>query len=208
LAGNIPDNSVIWDPFAGHGGNLLAGFRAAKANGSAVKLAGFEINQAVAKNANKLLSLTGIPAEIVVEDALHSQHVQAETILSVPPLGMRLHKPYETKFGTTNEGDIAVLVEICKSLKPGGRAVILTTRGWTARGNASAKLREWLSQNFHVVALIGLPPVLSGASLAPLLVVIDNKEPGPTLIADLGSDWIDQLSPNSEIQTSIQQRSQ
>lgn len=91
-----------------------------------------------------------------------------------------------------------------QALKPNGRAVLLTSRSWTYREGDASRLRSYLSERYRVVALIGLPATLSQFSSLPLLMtVIDLSDNGPTLVGDLGDDWLEELSDGGAVWSDI-----
>lgn len=55
--------------------------------------------------------------------------------------------------------------------------------------------RRFLASDYRVGALIGLPArVLEPTAVRAVLLVIDHAEPGETFVAQLGEDWVAQLS--------------
>lgn len=199
LAGPLPENSTFFDPFAGRGGLLLTAASQASVSEGAVKCVGFEVNPEVAVLARKTLDLCGWNIDIQERDSLANPLPKVETIVTTPPFGMRMSVPVETAFGLVTDGDVAILARIVDALQPGGRAVVLTTRGWTAKSGSSQLLREWLSQNIRVTALIGVPTLTDGTSVPQLLVVLDRLTPSDTLVADLGADWATELASGASL---------
>lgn len=188
-------DSVV-DPFAGLGGGIFAAHRASR--GRSVRLLGTEINSNLANDATRLLRLSGIDTEIRNADSFTAEVQTADLVLSNPPFGSRLSRPYVAPFGQTKDGDLAVLDVVARSLNKGGRAVIVTPKSWAIRRSAEP-MRKWLAENFWIKALVSLPPLLQGsASFSPLLVVVENRPPSQTLVAALERDWETQLGASGE----------
>ena len=119
--------------------------------------------------------------------------------MSSPPFGIRLSEPVSLEFGRARDADVASIAWAAKALAPGGRAVLLTPRGWTFRSGASAQLRAWLAENYRVTGLIGLPAVSRLTGMPLLLLVLDALPTSQTVVADLSDDWKEQLAPGSEL---------
>ena len=125
--------------------------------------------------------------------------------VSIPPLGIRRTSPIDTPFGPTSNGDLVALVQIATSLKPNGVAACLVAPGWTWQVSREAlEFRNWLSTNFHVVALISMPAVLDSTRIKPVVLVIRNSAPGETIVGTMGDDWLEQSQPQGELFQQIQ----
>lgn len=194
-----------FDPFAGFGGSLAA--LSLSTHGSEAILSGHELNPETQEAANALLSLTGKFSVVAHMDSLASSWGSPNVIVSSPPLGLRLPEPIATPIGRTSDGDVAAIALSAEALKDDGRAVLLTTRGWTFRAGPAERLRRWLTGNVSVTALIGIPPVLRITGVPLLITVIDKSAPGDTLVANLESDWREQLAPGGELAALLTRRS-
>lgn len=188
---------TILDPFAGAGGVLLA--TAATLPDITVPVQGYEINAEVRELCGRLLELAGVPFELRSTDSLADAWEPADVVVTNPPMGIRTRETLTFPFGRTNNGEVAAIARGVQALRNGGRAVLTTTRSWTFRSGDAAALREWLSENYRVTALIGLPSVLPGTQVAPLITVVDAAAPSATVVADLSTDWQEQLAPDSEL---------
>jgi hypothetical protein len=190
----------VFDPFVGLGASLIAMLKPTPAANPA--LLGHEINPSILQTAKRLMELLSVPANLSKTDSCTNPWPKTDVIVSVLPLGLRLPEPVELPFGLTRDADVASIYWAAEALNPGGRAVLLTSRGWTGRTSA-ARLRQWLTENIRVTALIGLPALNKATALQSLLVVIDKTPQGDTVIADLGEDWLNQLSPDTDLWNQI-----
>jgi len=186
----------VFDPFAGFGGTLLSVRGIVDGD---VSLRGNDINPSAFRVASRLTSLLALDASFERVDSFSTVWPQSDVIVSTPPFGLRLNQPVTLEFGRVRDGDAASIALAAKALSPGGRAVLLTTRGWTFRSGTSAEMRSWLADNYRVSGLVGLPPVSSLTGLPLLLVVIDALPPAQTVVADLADDWKEQITPGSEL---------
>ena len=198
---SVLSSESVFDPFVGLGTSLIATCKPTpSANPS---LLGYETNTSILQTAKRLMELLSVPANLSKTDSCTQPWPKTDVIVSVLPLGLRLPEPVELPFGPTREADVASIYWAAEALNPGGRAVLLTSRGWTGRTGSSARLRQWLTENIRVTALIGLPALNKATALQSLLVVIDKTPQGDTVIADLGEDWLNQLSPDTDLWNQI-----
>lgn len=188
---------VVFDAFAGSG-NLLFSAAAQQARPDEdVVLSGWEINSSARELSERLANLLGLHVTIDLVDSSRSNWPSCDVLLSVPPFGMRLEEPAEMPFGTAKDIDVASIGWAANALRPNGRAVLLTTRGWTFRSGSASRLRSWLSETVQITGLIGLPSVSPLTNIPLLLIVIDKTVLGETVVADLGDDWVEQLTPGT-----------
>ena len=192
---------LVFDPFVGLGGSLIA--VSGSTPSSNLKLTGYEINPTALQAAKKLIDILNVPARLSNTDSLRNPWPKTDVIISAIPPGLRLSEAVELPFGSTREADIASIYWAAEALNPGGRAVLLTSRGWTGRSGSAAKLRKWLTENIRITALIGLPSVSKLTAIPFLLVVIDKVPSGDTVIADLSEDWYTQLWPETDLWNQI-----
>jgi hypothetical protein len=197
----VRPKEIVFDPFAGFGG-LLASVQLTS-NGDAGQLLGYDINRTAHEVASKLLSLLDCKDDLSCVDSRTQQWPKSNVIISAPPFGLRLEEATELPFGRAREVDVAAIAWAAQALKPGGRAVLLTSRGWTFRSSSSAALRSWLANNYRVTALVGLPAVSPITQIPLMLVVIDNTPPTTTVVADLSDDWFEQLAAGTELSQSL-----
>ena len=194
---NVHPGETVFDPFAGFGG-LLASVELV-GQGQVGQLMGYEINQTAHEVASKVLSLLGREDNLSCVDSRTQQWPISNVVISSPPFGLRLDEAIDFPFGRVREVDVAAVAWSAQALKPGGRAVLLTSRGWTFRSGSSSALRSWLASNYRVTALVGLPAVSPITQIPLMLVVIDNSPPSSTVVADLTDDWFEQLSAGTEL---------
>jgi len=196
---------VVFDPFAGFGGLLLAAATYPSAI-QGIDISGNDINPTAHAIAQRLLNLLGHGGEVRWEDSTVKPWPQADIVMSTPPIGIKLNEATQLPFGQVRDMDVAAIAWAAEALKPGGRAVLLTSRGWTFRSGDAARLRSWLAENYHVAALIGLPSVSRLTTMPMLLTVIDKLPSSESIIADLTDDWQMQLAPSSELTRLLKRR--
>jgi type I restriction-modification system DNA methylase subunit len=191
----LSDPGLLVDPACGIGSTLWAAESEMRTRSIPIRLVGIEINGEVAEAARAMAAVLGVEAEISQGDALRSIP-ECRYIVCQPPLGLRLRDAVAlTSVDGTRDGELAFVDRCCSALLPGGRAVLQLGRGWLFRRGDAGRVREWLSDRFHVVSIIGLPSgAVAGTAIPSCLVVIDAAAPGPTLVADLDDDWQQQLS--------------
>lgn len=200
---------TIFDPFLGVGDTFVA--LASRHSGNP-KFQGWDVNRQTLSSAkiflnggqeygsyNLRLDQSNVALDCV--DSFKEPWPKVDLVISAPPIGIRLTEPCLGPSFVTRDGEVAVIDKAVNALKVGGRAVLLTSRGWTFRAGDSAKLRDMLASrsDINVTALIGLPSILPGTSIEPCLVVIDRIPKSDTIVAELGADWRDQLQVGGQI---------
>lgn len=197
LAGSKLNGTVV-DPFCGLGTYLWNSIDHAVGHGTGLREAvGVELNQVTAETTRSLAATAPIPVTIINGDGYGVNLPLSECVVAAPPLGMRLQeKPHLLDGTTTNDGELAAIDRCVRLLKPGGRAVLHLSRGFTFKSNGEG-YREYLATHLRVAALIGLPSgALTGTRIPSVLLVLEAAEPSLTFIAQLGEDWEDQLASN------------
>lgn len=185
---------LVMDPFCGVGTCLWA--TAALADVS--ELYGVDLNGHARELASRFAAFGGYQqAEIVAGDSLTATPWRnADIVVANPPFGTRLPSPIAMESGAScAEADLVVVERAARALRPGGRAVIVVPPSVLSREGAAERVRQWVSEQVRVVAVIGLPHGLFGAAtrIAVALLVLERSEPTETLVARLGDDWADQL---------------
>jgi type I restriction-modification system DNA methylase subunit len=204
LVGNLSGVKAFYDPFAGSGSNTReAWIRFGLISEEKIQITGREINSSVVELAEVLNSASKSHVTMELGNSFMLPSVSADLVITVPPLGMRLNEPIETPFGSTKNGDIAAIALAVSSLKPNGVAAMISPPGWTWSKEGQA-LRDWLSQNYHVIALLGLPPVLNKfTAISPVALVVRNSAPGKTVVGTLREDWLTQSSDDQELKRAV-----
>ena len=204
LVGNLSGVKAFYDPFAGSGSNTReAWIRFGLTSEEKIQITGREINSSVEELAELLNSASKSHVMMELGNSFMLPSVSADLVVTVPPLGMRLNEPIETPFGSTKNGDIAAIALAVSSLKPNGVAAMISPPGWTWSKEGQA-LRDWLSQNYHVIALLGLPPVLNKVTaISPVALVVRNSVPGQTVVGTLKEDWLTQSSDDQELKRAV-----
>jgi hypothetical protein len=204
LVGNLSGVKAFYDPFAGSGSNTReAWIRFGLISEEKIQITGREINSSVVELAEVLNSASKSHVTMELGNSFMLPSVLADLVITVPPLGMRLNEPIETPFGSTKNGDIAAIALAVSSLKPNGVAAMISPPGWTWSKEGQA-LRDWLSQNYHVIALLSLPPVLNKVTaISPVALVVRNSVPGETVVGTLKEDWLTQSSEDQELKRAV-----
>lgn len=204
LVGNLSGVKVFYDPFAGSGSNTReAWIRFGLSSEEKIQITGREINSSAVELAEVLNSASKSHVTMELGNSFMLPSVSADLVVTVPPLGMRLNEPIETPFGSTKNCDIAAIALAVSSLKPNGVAAMISPPGWTWSKEGQA-LRDWLSQNYHVIALLSLPPVLNKVTaISPVALVVRNSVPGETVVGTLKEDWLTQSSEDQELKRAM-----
>ncbi|SRR6266567_3196441 len=186
--------AIVLDPFCGSGSLLWHASQVA-APDARLTLIGQDVNKTITALARQLARLVPGGIEIRLGDSLSGELPSADYIITQPPLIPRLQRTHQLSDGQgTKDADVAILDRCLRTLRPGGRAVISTTRAWLWRESASG-YRRWLAGHAHVVALIGLPRgAFADTSIDSVITVLAAAPPGETFVAQLGLDWITELS--------------
>jgi hypothetical protein len=194
------------DPFSGSGATLREFVLRSKLNNSSIgSVDGIEINSRTAEMSRLFNSLIDTSIKVITGDSITTPKELVDVSVSIPPVGIRRTSPIDTPFGPTSNGDLVALVQIAISLKPNGVAACLVAPGWTWQVSREAlEFRNWLSTNFHVVALISMPAVLDSTRIKPVVLVIRNSAPGETIVGTMGDDWLEQSQPQGELFQQIQ----
>jgi hypothetical protein len=192
----------VEDPFAGLGAFLWAvADRAIEAN-TVVQLSGTDVNISVVELASAVGALCPMPLQFRVGDSFRAQDSEpVDAVLTQPPLGLRLPDPFQLSSGaSTRDGELAAIDVALSRLKPGARAVLHISRGWTFRGGDAARYRAYLAANWRVAALIGLPTgVYAGTNIPSTILVVDRGHPGDTFVANLEANWAEELAPGGTV---------
>lgn len=194
------DNSDVLDPFCGLGSLLWACKAYGDDHGRSLHLRGIDVNQGSVLVASEMAELTRSERiSFEVGEWSLDQVEGAGHVISAPPMGIRLKEPRLLPGGQeTTDGDAYNLHRIGASIPNGARAVVLVARSLLSRRSAGP-VREWLSNNLRIVAIVGLPAgALSTTGVASALVVLEHSSPTETLIANLQDDWSEQLAPEGE----------
>lgn len=202
LAGPVVAGTVL-DPFCGTGSFLWAVMDRALHDAS-VEFVGVEVNDRMADLAGTIGRTAPLPTTIVTGDAFEVELPTADVVLTAPPLGMRTREPQVLLDGSTTTDMAVAAVDLAlQQLRPGGRAVLHVAAGFTFQ-RAAEQYRQYLAEEHHVAALIGLPGgAVPGTGVRSVLIVIERGEPGETFVAQLGEDWETQLATNGAAMTAV-----
>lgn len=190
---------TIADPFAGFGTLLWAVAEEAIDSGATVALRGREYDASLRAVAESIAQASPVQATFDSCEDLLEPTEQANAIVSVLPFGVRVRGETESRTLLNGErvrdGDVALVDLALRSLKPGGRAVLLVPAGFTFRASGEA-YRRFLAEKYRVAALLGLEGAMEPySSTRAVLLVIDNVAPGETFVAQLVGGWVSQLAP-------------
>lgn len=194
---------AVLDPFCGTG-MLLARAGAIAAKSSV--LYGRDLDTAMVSVAQELGNLAPNEVEVQRADAFSDPLPAADLVVTAPPFGLRLPEPFDLSNGDkTRDGDLAVIDTCLRALNPGGRLVMLTSKGWLFKTSAT-RYRQYLAQESHIQALVGLPGgLLRATSIPTTIVVIDKKAPGETFVADMSADWESELAEDGAAWQALRQ---
>jgi hypothetical protein len=198
LAAYFPNAQRIFDPASGLGFSLAAVARSINSLGQqGVTVGGLDINPQSASIANKVLSLFGLleSTEIAVQDMAETQWPTSDLLVCEPPLGLRLQERVALGTGSIVQLEDYAIYRSAMQLRSGDLkhgAILVTGRSWLWRNNTQS-LRDYLAENNLVRALIGIPPLKSSTSLELLVVVLGHGS-GDVAVAELGDDWLAQIT--------------
>lgn len=207
----------VLDPFCGSGALLWSSIaRAQDAHLDLESAEGADFDDAQVAVASYVARHSPVPTLIHTMDAFANsdggdrRHLlpsspagQFETAPSVviaqPPFGVRLPDRWELLSGQyTNDMDAAAVDVALRNIPAGGRAVLQLPLGFVSKGGIFDVYRRFLTSNFRVGAVLGLPPGgVASTNVRSVLVVIDRAAPTETFVANLGRDWEIQLDPAS-----------
>lgn len=213
MAGGYRPKTVL-DPFMKSGEQLV---QVVSRVPGISKLFGFELDQRLFRvsqvflnsgNSYGMWDVTLTPENMTLAnvDPFITEWPKVDLVVASSPWGTKLSEPCLAPSLVTRDAEVAAIDKACSALNPGGRLVICTTRGWTFRGNDSAKLRNSLisNPNLNVKAVIGLPRISPLTSVEFCLVVIEKAPGGETFVTELGADWAEQLKPGSQLMQELE----
>ena len=163
-------------------------------------VSGFERGVDAAEFSEDLLRLAGFESIRIDVDWPHEE-TRFDVVVAAPPFGAKAPETIETSFGARSaELDVQTVDQCLALLRPSGRAVFHVSPSLLF-GRRAAALRDWLTDECDVIAIIGLPSgALFGTKLESAIVIVDRKRPsGSTFVADLKDDWAEQLSDDGEV---------
>lgn len=192
---------TIANPFCGTGSLIWSAIEPATTTGQSLEKAiGLEIATDKVELARSIALNAPVTTTIRNTNPLDTEIPHVDCIVATPPLAMRLDKTYTLLDGTKTRDVELVSVDQCiRSLKSGGRAVMHLSKDLTYR-KQSEDYRHYLANNLRVNALIGLPSgPFFGTKIRSVIIVIDNDPPSSTFVAQIGSDWEEQLSRSGSV---------
>lgn len=184
-----PVRGTVLDFACGQGTLLLSAARSAD-SGEQVTLVGQNMDHAASRLAQVRLLVHGHSAKIVVGDTLHGTNRYrsvADLVMADPPFALRWHPDGRTSavdlpFGVPPRAnaDLAWMQYAIGALRPGGRALLVTSMGPLFRGGTEAEIRRSLIEAGCVKAVIGLPRGLyPHTSIAAPVLVLSRPDPDP-----------------------------
>lgn len=185
-------NVSIYDPTCGSGSLLLRARAEAKCD---VSVNGQEMDLATIGMAKMNMILHGEwAADLQHDDVLnYPQHKindntlqQFDFIVANPPFSQKewlMEGHDEDSFGRwspemmppSGNGDLAFLLHIVKSLKPGGNAAVILPHGVLFRGGKEADIRKKLIESHLIKGIIGLPSNLFYGTGIPASIILLHK---------------------------------
>lgn len=176
-----PAQGTVLDFACGQGTLLLSAAQSA-GTGQEVTLIGQDIDDGARRLAQVRLLVHGHSAELVTGDTLHGKNQYrsaADLVMADPPFAHRWApdrrmSPVDLPFGVPprTKADLAWVQYAIGALRPGGRALVVTSMGPLFRGGAEAEIRRRLVQAGCVEAVVGLPPGLYPHTSIPVSVLV------------------------------------
>lgn len=185
----------IYDPACGSGSLLLRAL--AEASNPRVSIRGQEKDSTTASLAKLNMLLHGISsADIKVGDTLGDPQFTTagglqtfDVCVANPPFSLKPWMPTNGESDQYNRwnpnllppakcGDYAFLLHLIHSMKPeDGRGACVLPHGVLFRGNAEAKIREYIISRRFIKGIIGLPSnIFFGTGIPASIIVIDKKD--------------------------------
>ncbi len=188
---------TVLDPFCGYGNLVWAAMDRANEDGVAAEFVGFDVDSELVTLVRQVGQTAPMGATVDSADAFMAELPEADAIVAAPPFGVRRDSAWTLSDGSTARDFESAAVDLClRQLRPGGRAVFLLPVGFTFR-SATERFRNYLANEYRIGALIGLPPgCIPGTGIASVILVLDRAPAGETFVAQLGNDWMAQLSVN------------
>jgi len=200
---------VAFDPVAGYGSLMMYCIQ----EGKAKTAVGVEVNKSAARVANRRFILANVDAQIVLGDSLDGNapwQGTADSVVADPPLGIAMRPqreravPIDWEFGTpkASNADTAWLQLAVSHLKPGGRAIVVTTTGTLFQPDkATAQIRNEMVRRGAVQAVFTLPGRLRVNTNIRLAVWVLTTPDAPdrrndVLLVDLGADDASAIAPD------------
>jgi type I restriction enzyme M protein len=200
-------HGTVLDPACGGGGLLWQTACGASSNADAprvdTQLVGIDINREAWRRTRSRFYVYGQRAEIRNENALAADagfSPSADVVVLDPPYGLRnwghaeLYVDSRWEFGSPppSSADFGWLQLATLSLKPTGRAAVLTGTGSLFRGGREGDIRRGLVQGGVVEAVVALPPRLRTDTSMPLALWLLRSpaapvKPGEILLVDASS---------------------
>lgn len=182
----------IYDPCVGSGGMLIMSKQYVEEHGGNprdLRLYGQDTNGAVWAICKMNMILHGIPdAEIYNDDAISNPQpvrdgelsIQFDRVISNPPFSQDYTKdkmPFPERFHrfTPPKGkkaDLMFAQHMLAMLRPGGVMATIMPHGVLFRGHEEQKIRQWLTEQDMLEAVIGLPPNLFYGTGIPACILV------------------------------------
>lgn len=197
LAGDHAEGIVV-DPFIGLGTSVWGLF---VGETRPEKIIGGELQTSLFEAAQELSKLSPVPVELKLGDSFREHFSsEADLVITIPPFGILLEERMELQNGEfSRDGNVIAIDRGVRFLKPGGRLVIQLPADFLNKASSS-RYRDYLSENHHVAAIIGIPEeVTPGTRIRTFLLVVDKQKSGKTFVANIGSDWNQQLKRGSSL---------
>lgn len=196
----------LWDPFVGLGGNILSIDSLEEIEVKNIRAG--EVDESVANITEAVFKSLATNWHIDRSDSFTTSFdSEFDLVSTTPPAGSLLEKwtlllDNKTK---SKKSEVVALDMSLRALKQGGRCIIQVPYNLTF-ARSLEDYRKFLATNFKVSALISLPGESNpGTHVPSVILVIDKCAPGETFVAQLGTDWREQVDSGSGFVVAAQQ---
>lgn len=173
---DIPENSVIYNPFAG-----MASFGVFKPHGA------FYTGQEINKVAWAIGHLRILAYDLEFDSSFHVGNSitdwnpfnkKYDYIIADPPFNLPLNKPYEGDFGKIHQAEPFVIEKGIKDLKQDGKLIVVFPQNFLFRSGTEKKLRQFLVDNDLLELVVSLPGgILLNTGISCVILVINKNKP-------------------------------
>lgn len=119
-----------------------------------------------------------------------------DTIISNPPIGVRLPNPLNGKFGNINNYEHFLIEKGIEDLRHDGKLIAVLSQGFLFRSGSEHGLRQYLIENDLLEMVISIPGGLLMNTGIPLVIIVlnkDKKEKGIVSFID-GTKFVESFS--------------
>ena len=203
-----PIDGTVFDPAVGSGSLLLQASLLGELEGGSPHPVGREVDESALRRARARFFVYGVDADLQVDDSLRdapTNQVQSDLVILDPPLGQHewgnadLYVDPYWQYGvpTPASADFAWIQVALNSLKPSGRALVVSPSSDLGRGGREQEIRQALIDAQVIEAVVLLPVRMRRDTSVQLAVwvlraapeILDADSPGILLMdaSELGT---------------------